>query len=85
MSEFTIEYGDILKAYQSKVSEILNQLITAEAKLIASVNYINKLQEQINVYWKQRAHIQCLFSKSLHREKKTLRNLNWKTQNIKKP
>jgi hypothetical protein len=47
MSEFTIEYGDILKAYQSKVSEILNQLITAEAKLIASVNYINKLQEQI--------------------------------------
>jgi len=47
MSEFTIEYGDILKVYQSKVSEILNQLITAEAKLIASVNYINKLQEEI--------------------------------------
>ena len=47
MSEFTIEYGDILKAYQGKISEVLNQLITAEAKLIASVNYIAKLQEQI--------------------------------------
>jgi hypothetical protein len=32
---------------------------------------VDKLEEQINVYWKQRAHIQCLFSKSLHREKKT--------------
>jgi len=47
-SEINLEYGDVLKAYQSKSGELLTQLITAEAKLNASAALILSLKEKIN-------------------------------------
>jgi len=47
-SEISLEYGDVLKAYQSKSGELLTQLITAEAKLNASAALILSLKEKIN-------------------------------------
>ena len=47
-SEISLEYGDVLKAYQSKSGELLTQLITAEAKLNASAAIILSLRERIN-------------------------------------
>ena len=47
-SEISLEYGDVLKAYQSKSGELLTQLITAEAKLNASAALILSLRERIN-------------------------------------
>ena len=46
-SEISLEYGDILKAYQLKSGELLTQLITAEAKLNASANLIASLKERV--------------------------------------
>jgi len=46
-SEIGLEYGDVLKAYQSKSGELLTQLITAEAKLNASAALILSLKEKI--------------------------------------
>lgn len=46
-TEINLEYGDVLKAYQNKVNELMVQLITAEAKLNASAGVVNKLDEQI--------------------------------------
>lgn len=46
-SEINLEYGDVLKAYQSKSGELLTQLITAEAKLNASAALILSLREKI--------------------------------------
>lgn len=46
-SEISLEYGDVLKAYQSKSGELLTQLITAEAKLNASAALILSLKEKI--------------------------------------
>ena len=46
-SEINLEYGDVLKAYQSKSGELLTQLITAEAKLNASAALILSLNEKI--------------------------------------
>lgn len=43
-SEISLEYGDVLKAYQTKSGELLTQLITAEAKLNASVALISSLR-----------------------------------------
>lgn len=48
MSEISLEYGDVLKAYQTKCNELLTQLMTAEARLIASANHINKLTSKID-------------------------------------
>ena len=45
--EISLEYGDVLKAYQSKSGELLTQLITAEAKLNASAALILSLNEKI--------------------------------------
>lgn len=47
-SEISLEYGDVLKAYQTKSGELLTQLITAEARLNASVGLISSLKERIN-------------------------------------
>lgn len=47
MDEINLEYTDIIKAYQVKTTEFLNQIITAEAKLNASAAFINKLKERI--------------------------------------
>jgi hypothetical protein len=46
-SEISLEYGDVLKAYQTKSGELLTQLITAEAKLNASAALILSLKEKI--------------------------------------
>lgn len=46
-SEINLEYGDVLKAYQSKSGELLTQLITAEAKLNASAALILSLKERV--------------------------------------
>ena len=46
-SDISLEYGDILKAYQLKSGELLTQLITAEAKLNASANLIASLKERV--------------------------------------
>lgn len=43
-SEISLEYGDVLKAYQTKSGELLTQLITAEAKLNASAALISSLR-----------------------------------------
>lgn len=47
MDEINLEYTDIIKAYQVKSTEFLNQIITAEAKLNASATFINKLKVRI--------------------------------------
>lgn len=47
MDEINLDYTDIIKAYQSKTTELLNQVITAEAKFNASAGYISKLKERI--------------------------------------
>ena len=47
-NELNIEYGDVIKAYQNKVNDLTSQLITAEAKLIASANFINKLTSRLD-------------------------------------
>ena len=52
-NEFSIEYGDVIKAYQNKVTDLTNQLITSEAKVIASDRIINELSEKIVEFEKQ--------------------------------
>ena len=47
MDEINLEYTDIIKAYQSKTTELLNQVITAEAKFNASTGFIIKLKQRI--------------------------------------
>lgn len=47
VNEHSIEYGDVIKAYQNKVTDLTNQLITSEAKVIASDRIINQLSEKI--------------------------------------
>lgn len=42
-----ISYEDVLKAYQKKSSDLLSQLITTEARLIASDNLILELKTKI--------------------------------------
>ena len=42
-----ISYEDVLKAYQKKSSELLTQLVTTEAKLIASETLILELKNKI--------------------------------------
>jgi CII-binding regulator of phage lambda lysogenization HflD len=47
-TEISLEYGDVLKAYQTKSGELLTQLITVEAKLNASTGIIEKLNNKIS-------------------------------------
>jgi predicted nucleic-acid-binding protein len=44
---YDVEYTDIIKAYQVRTTDFLNQLITAEAKLNASATFIKNLQKKI--------------------------------------
>lgn len=67
VSEISLEYGDVLKAYQSKSGELLTQLITAEAKLNASAAIISKMRERIGELELENQSIQ----KSSSRSKKT--------------
>ena len=47
-NEISLDYADVLKAYQSKSGELLTQLITVEAKLNASAGIIEKLNNKIS-------------------------------------
>ena len=47
-TEISLEYGDVLKAYQTKSGELLTQLITVDAKLNASTGIIEKLNNKIS-------------------------------------
>ncbi len=67
VSEISLEYGDVLKAYQSKSGELLTQLITAEAKLNASAAIISKMREKIGELELENQSLQ----KSSSRSKKT--------------
>ena len=47
-NEISLDYADVLKAYQTKSGELLTQLITVEAKLNASTGIIEKLNNKIS-------------------------------------
>jgi hypothetical protein len=66
-SEISLEYGDVLKAYQTKSGELLTQLITAEARLNASATLIMSLKERIIQLEKENEKLQ----KSSTRSKKS--------------
>lgn len=57
-TEISLEYGDVLKAYQTKSGELLTQLITAEARLNASAALIMSLKERISQLEKENEKIQ---------------------------
>jgi peptidoglycan hydrolase CwlO-like protein len=63
-TEINLEYGDVLKAYQSKTNELLTQLITAEARLNASAGLIDKLNAIIEELQKENTSLQKLSAKS---------------------
>jgi hypothetical protein len=63
-SEIGLEYGDVLKAYQSKSGELLTQLITAEAKLNASAALILSLKEKIGQLELENQNLQKTSSRS---------------------
>lgn len=64
MDEVNLDYTDVIKAYQSKTTEFLNQIITAEAKLNASAAFINKLKERISQLEEENKKLQKSSSKS---------------------
>lgn len=66
-TEINLEYGDVLKAYQSKAGELLTQLITAEARLNASMVHIKSLENKISSLEDQVQKLQ----KSTNRNKKS--------------
>lgn len=63
-TEIGLEYGDVLKAYQTKSSELLTQLITAEARLNASASLILTLKERISELEKENEKLQKSSSRS---------------------
>ena len=44
--EYSIEYTDVIKAYQTKLNEFMTQLIATEAKVNAATNIIEKLNAE---------------------------------------
>ncbi len=66
-TEINLEYGDVLKAYQSKSGELLTQLITAEARLNASASLIIELKRRIEELESEKEKLQ----KSVSRSKKS--------------
>jgi hypothetical protein len=70
MDEINLDYTDIIKAYQSKTTELLNQVITAEAKFNASAGYIAKLKERIQELEAENKKLQKSTSKNT--SKKTI-------------
>ena len=71
-SEISLEYGDVLKAYQTKSGELVTQLITAEAKLNASATLILSLNERIEKLELENQKLQ----KSSTRSKKSSSEVN---------
>ena len=51
--EFSIKYSDVIKEYQNKINDLMNQLITAEAKIIASEKVMEKLSQRVEELEKQ--------------------------------
>lgn len=62
-SEISLDYGDVLKAYQTKSGELLNQLISAEARLNASANLITELKKKITELTEENEKLQKSSSK----------------------
>lgn len=62
-TEISLEYGDVLKAYQTKCNELLTQLITAEARLNASANLITELKKKITELTEENEKLQKSSSK----------------------
>ena len=63
-TEISLEYGDVLKAYQSKSGELLTQLITAEARLNASATLILTLKNRISELESENEKLQKVSSRS---------------------
>jgi hypothetical protein len=68
MDEINLEYTDVIKAYQVKTTEFLNQIITAEAKLYASAAFISKLKERIVQLEEENKKLQKSSSKSTNKK-----------------
>jgi hypothetical protein len=62
-TEINLEYGDVLKAYQTKTNDLLAQLVTAEAKLNASAGLITKLGIKIEEMQQENIRLQKLSTK----------------------
>jgi peptidoglycan hydrolase CwlO-like protein len=62
-TEINLEYGDVLKAYQTKTNDLLTQLVTAEAKLNAFSGLINKLNAKIEELQQENIRLQKLSTK----------------------
>lgn len=69
-NDISLNYGDVLKAYQTKSSELLTQLTTAEAKLIASANLIMELKDKVSQLEEENKKLQK--SPSSSKNKKTI-------------
>lgn len=69
-TDIALNYGDVLKAYQAKSSDLLTQLTTAEARLIASANLISELQTRIEELEQENEKLQ----KASNKNKKNLIN-----------
>lgn len=52
-NEFSIDYSDVIKVYQMKVSDLTNQLISSEARIMASNRVIDDLSKKISELEKQ--------------------------------
>lgn len=46
-NEFSIEYSDIIRVYQNKVSDLINQVVAAEAKVVASERIMQDMSAKI--------------------------------------
>jgi len=46
-NEFNIEYSDIIRVYQNKVSDLINQVVAVEAKVVASERIIQNMSAKI--------------------------------------
>lgn len=63
-TEISLEYGDVLKAYQTKSGELLTQLITAEARLNASAALVLTLKNRISELELENEKLQKVSSKT---------------------
>lgn len=52
-NEFSVEYSDVIKAYQNKVNDLTYQLISSEARIMASNRVIDELSNKITEMEKQ--------------------------------
>jgi peptidoglycan hydrolase CwlO-like protein len=62
-TEINLEYGDVLKAYQTKTNDLLAQLVTAEAKLNAFSGLVNKVNIKMEELQQENIRLQKLSTK----------------------